>query len=256
MSNSQSLIIDVNEEFPCLKRSPLIEAVIHWQAHANKKLEPETLETELTQRLPDYPFIQTQQGFQVQASEKADGTQEVIHQTQWNGFRLQNDSKNRVAQFTPTGVAISRLETYESWETFHQEALRLWSIFQELAEPTTINRLGVRYINKISLEEGESASTYLKTVPHNDFNLSLTRESFFYQDTYNVPNHPYGVNWVCTGQLQVSHRFLIVDIDVFISEVIDLEELKLINHLNKIRWLKNKIFFNSITDIALEKFGG
>ena len=93
MSDPQALIINVNETFPLLRRSPLIEAVIHWQAHANKRLEPETLKTELSHRLPDYPSIQTQQGLQVQASGTPDGTSQVIHQTQWNGFRLQNDSK-------------------------------------------------------------------------------------------------------------------------------------------------------------------
>ena len=93
-------------------------------------------------------------------------------------------------------------------------------------------------------------------MPHNEFNLALKRESFFYQDSYTVPNHPYGVNWVCTQHSQANQQFILVDIDVFISKVIDIEESRLINHLNKIRWLKNKIFFNSITDIALEKFGG
>lgn len=256
MSNPEKLTIDVTERFPRLARSPLIEAVIHWQAHANKKLEPETLKTELALILRDYPIIETQQSLKVQASRNPDAISEVIHQTQWNGFRLENKSKNRVVQFTPNGVALSSVKTYESWETFHLEALHLWKIFQELAEPTTIDQLGVRYINRIALREGENASTYLKTLPHNDFNLSLTRESFFYQETYQVPNYPYVVNWVCTEQSAMNEPFLIVDIDIFISEVIDLEELTLINHFNEIRWLKNKIFFNSITDIALESFGG
>ncbi|ACK66249.1 hypothetical protein PCC8801_2222 [Rippkaea orientalis PCC 8801] len=258
MINAEVLTIDINERFPCLKRSPLVEAVIHWQAHANKQLEPETLKTELNQRLPDYPLIQTKYDYdlELQASGYSDGTSEILYKTQWDGFTLQNDSKNFVAQFTLTGLVFSSIETYESWETFYQEALRLWVIFQELAEPTTINRLGVRYINKILLEAGESALTYLKKVPAHNFDLPLTRESFFLQDSYKVPNYPYSVNWVCTEKSQINQRFLIVDIDIFISEILELEESTLINYLNEIRWLKNKIFFNSITGVALNKFGG
>lgn len=256
MSNAETLTIDINERFPHLKRSPLVEAAIYWQARANKQLEPETLKTELNQRLPDYSLIQKKYNLQLQASAYSDEKSEVDHEIQWDGFTLQNDSKNFVAQFTLTGLVFSSIATYESWETFYQEALRLWAIFQELAEPTTINRLGVRYINKISLEAVESALTYLKKVPERNFDLPLTRESFFFQDIYKVPNYPYSINWVCTEQSQIDQRFLIVDIDIFISEIIDLDALILINHLNEIRWLKNKIFFNSITDVALKKFGG
>ncbi|MDJ0730046.1 MAG: TIGR04255 family protein [Crocosphaera sp.] len=256
MSKSQALTIDVNEQFPCLTRSPFIEATIDWQTHANKQLVPETLKTQLNQRLSDYPSIQPSYNLKVQASGYSDGTSEVEHKTQWNGFRLQNHDNNFVIQFTQTGLVVSNIEMYESWQTFSQEALRLWAIFQELAEPTIINRLGVRYINKISLQAGENPLTYLKKVPEHNFNLPLTRESFFVRDTYKVPNYPYGINWVCTEQSQVTQRFLIVDIDVFISEILELEESTLTNYLNEMRWLKNKIFFNSITDFALKNFGG
>jgi len=261
MSDPQTLIIDVNETFPQLRRSPLIEAVIHWQAHATKELEPETLKAELTQRLPDYPAIQTQyeHGIHVETPLQPDGSSAasaVEHRTQWIGFRLENESKNRVIQFTQTGIAISSVGNYESWETFHQEALNLWSLFNELTEPRIINRLGVRYINKILIEEKETPSTYLKTVQQSNFNLPLQRDTFFYQDTYKIPNQPYSINWACTQQSEANQQFLIVDIDVFTSPLPDIEKSSLIKHLNKIRWLKNKIFFNSITDIALEKFGG
>lgn len=258
MSDTQPLKIDIDENFPHLEQPPLVEAVIHWQAHANKLPEPQSLKEELTRRLPDYPSIQTQHNFQVKV-EPPEGVYEnsgVSQQTQWNGFRLENESKSRVVQFMVTGVAISSIGNYESWETFHQEALHLWEIFQELAKPVDINRLGVRYINKISLEAGEDPSTYLKAVPHDTVDLPLVRKSFFYQDTYKVPNYPYGVNWICTQQEQLNEKFLIFDIDVFIQELIDLKPSILADHLNKIRWLKNKIFFNSITERALKKFGG
>lgn len=259
MTSTKKLNIDVTEEFPLLKRSPLIEAVIYWQSHAKKKLEPEVLRTELIHRLSKYPQIQIQYDFRVQALENSDGSSEVSKRKEWNGFRLENSSKDHVVQFTPTGVVFSNLENYESWESFHQEALQLWEIFYDIAKPTTINRLGVRYLNKIQLEQGEKVSDYLKKLPDNGYNalnLPLTKKSFFYQENYEVPDYSYSVNWVCTEQSQGANRFLIVDIDVYKSELIDLEKSKLISHLNQIRWLKNKIFFNSITDLALNKFEG
>lgn len=260
MSIPPPLAIEVNETFPHLSRSPLIEAVIDWQAHANKPLDTQTLKEELSRQLPEYPTIHVHYehgiGIPLETSGQPDISGEVIHQKEWKGFRLQNESKTRVVHFTKTGVAISSIGGYESWDTFYPEALNLWSIFQELAEPTSINRLGVRYINKVQLEERQDVSTYLNIVPQNSFGLPLERNSFFYQETYQVPGYPYGVEWVCTQQSEVDKQFLIVDIDIFISDLVNIEKLNLVNHLNRIRWLKNKIFFNSITNIALEKFEG
>jgi uncharacterized protein (TIGR04255 family) len=252
--------IDLSEEFPRLKTAPSIEAVIHWQAHAGKNLQPEVLKTELTQRLPDYPIFQTQQDIQISASEAPDGSSEFFQQSQWSGFRFQDEQNRHVAQFTLNGVAFSRLEPYEEWVSFQTEALRFWRIFLELAEPTVIQRLGVRYINRIPLNNGEQPSDYLNTSPSPPPGLELIAESFFHQDTYPVPGSPYSINWVRTiqtlGAAPDNGRALIVDIDVFTHELLQVDHATLTQRLQDMRWLKNKIFFSSITQYALERFGG
>jgi uncharacterized protein (TIGR04255 family) len=259
MSPLLKFSIDLNEEFPTLKAAPSIEAVIHWQAHAGKKLEPETLKAELIRRLPDYPLCQPQHGVEIAATGAPDGSSEVFHRTQWNGFRLQDEQNHYVAQFTPTGVVFSRLEPYEEWAGFQAEALRFWHIFLELAEPTVIQRLGVRYINRIPLADGEQPSRYLNTVPTAPPGLELTAESFFHQDTYPVPGYPYSINWVRTiqpaGADPADGRALIVDIDIFTQELLQLDKETLAQKLREMRWLKNKVFFSCITQHALEKFG-
>jgi len=259
MSPLPKFSINLNEEFPTLKAAPSIEAVIHWQAHAGKKLEPEALQAELTQRLPDYPILQAQQDVQFGATGAPDGSSEFFQQVQWSGFRLQDEQNRHVAQFTLNGVAFSRLEPYEEWASFQTEAFRFWHIFLELAEPTVIQRLGVRYINRIPLGSGEQPSQYLNTIPAPPSGLELTAESFFHQDTYLVPGYPYSINWVRTiqptGADPADGRALIVDIDVFTQELLQLDQDTLAQRLQEMRWLKNKVFFSCITQHALERFG-
>jgi uncharacterized protein (TIGR04255 family) len=260
MSSPSRFTIDLNEEFPRLESSPSIEAVIHWQANPSNILEQATLMDELSRRLPDYPTLEPQHGIEI-AFGTPDGTSEVSHRTQWNGFRVRDENQH-VAQFTSTGAVFSRLEPYEKWESFQTEAMRFWDIFLEVAVPTTIQRLGVRYINRVFLKSGENPSTYLKIMPSALAELGLSTESFFYQDTYQIPGYPYYVNWVRTIQEQPSdsvdyqHPALIIDIDVFtINELIASDRESLVKHLCKMRWIKNKIFFSCITQTALEKFG-
>lgn len=259
MRSPSRFTIDFNETFPNLERAPSIEAVIHWQAHASRPLNQETLREELLQRFPDYPMCQPQRGIEIEASETPDGTSQVFHRTHWDGFRLKDEHNRHVAQFTRMGVVFSRLEPYEKWESFQAEAIRFWNIFLELAAPTAIQRLGVRYINRIPLSNNEQPSDYLKIVPPPLSELNFFAESFFYEDTYQVPGYPYRINWVRTLQPQQPSlsdvQALILDIDVSTTAFFDLERETLVQKLAEMRWLKNKVFFSCITQTALEQFG-
>jgi uncharacterized protein (TIGR04255 family) len=260
MSQRRRFTIDPKEEFPRLQFPPSIEAVIHWQAYAENFLDESILQRELLKRLPEYPNCLVQNEVGIESAVIVDGRSEVNHWTRWNGFRLQGPNHRYVAQVSPTGVAFSRLEPYENWDSFQTEALRFWDIFIELAEPTSIQRLGVRYINRMPLNSGEWPSEYLHMAPTSLPGLDLPAESFFYQETFRVPETPYFVNWVRTVQPQSSSPAdgpaLIVDIDVFATELIDVDRESLIDRLNEMRWIKNKIFFSCITPMAQERFGG
>ncbi len=233
--------------------------MIHWQAHAGKKLGQEDLKAALTQRLPDYPILQPQHDVQIAATVELNSSPEVSQSVQWSGFRLQDQQSRHVAQFMLSGVAFSRLEPYEAWDSFQAEALRFWQIFLELTHPTVIQRLGVRYINRIPLEVGETASKYLSTTPAPPVALDLAPDSFFHQDTYPVPGYPYRINWVRTIQPaspeSADGQALIVDIDVFTHELITLDQDALGRYLQEMRWLKNKVFFSCMTPYALKRFG-
>ena len=257
MSVQSQFALNLNEEFPNLTNSPILEAVIHWEAHAGKPLEQISLKESLTKHLPKYPIVQAQYGMEVKITGTPDDASQFSKHTQWNGFRLEDAQTNYVAQFTHTGIAFSRVKSYESWENFKTEALRVWDVFVELAEPKEIRRLGVRFINRILLKQDESILTYLTTEPYRLSGLEISPKSFFYQDTYQVAGYPYQINLVRTiqpDQTGSGEQALIVDIDVFTNEVSSIRD-NLNQQLAQMRWLKNKIFFSNITDTALNKFG-
>ena len=257
MSAPSQFLINLDEKFPRLTYPPILEAVIHWEAHASKPLEQISLKESLTKQLPEYSIIQPQYGVEVKIMGTPDDTSQFSQHTQWNGFRLEDNPKNYVAQFTHTGIAFSRVQSYESWENFKTEALRIWGVFVELADPPAIRRLGVRFINRILLKQDESISTYIKSEPYRLSGLEVSQKSFFYQDSYQVAGYPYQVNLVRTIQPSQtglgSEEALIVDIDVFTNEVSCIQD-GLNQQLAEMRWLKNKIFFSNITDTALNNF--
>jgi uncharacterized protein (TIGR04255 family) len=247
-----------DEEFPRLKTAPIIEAVIYWQADVSKTYEQSEFANLLSERLPNYVNSQSLFIQSIQAEGILGNTSKFSHETLWTGFKLDNLQNHYVAQFHQSGVVFSRLAPYEEWQSFLTEGISFWQVFQDIAQPTSLQRLGVRYINKIPLKGNESASTYLEMLQPHPKDLEIPAESFFYQDTYKVPDSPYAVNWVRTMQQQVSTNnpelALILDIDAYTEAIVDLAEEHLVTQLNNMRWLKNKTFFGCITQTALERF--
>jgi uncharacterized protein (TIGR04255 family) len=252
--------IDFSEEFKPLGNAPITEAVIYWQAQPNTTLQQLSLPSLLLERLPGYTVSQPLFVQSIEASSAVDGTSRFSQETQWIGFKLEDPLNHYVAQFNQTGVVFSRLAPYDRWKSFLAEAMRFWHTFVDLTKPSSVQRLGVRYINRIPLTGGERPSTYLTSLPGDPSGLTTGPESFFYQDVYKVPGHPYSINWVRTVQPPASAQddiALILDIDVSTAstiEVIHLEQENLIKKLNEMRWFKNKTFFGCITQTALERF--
>lgn len=177
----------------------------------------------------------------------------------WKGLRCESADHVHIAQFNRDGFVFSRLRPYDHWEQFCGEAMRLWSIYRDIAQPSGIQRLGLRFINRIELPlDGPRPDDYLHMPADPLKGVRLSRTGFFHRDVLGVPGYPYIVTIVRTVQpIQTagSKGFgLLLDIDVFSTEPLDLQDDLVIQHLTEMRWLKNKAFFGSITGQALESF--
>lgn len=225
-----------------------------------KRLQPDELRTQLADRLPDYPQLQNQQELQFQAEFAADGTSTQIRRDSWRGFRLTSSDKLHIAQFNRDGLVFSRLQPYEDWENFPEEAQRLWKIFLELAEPSEVQRLGVRFINRIALTELSDVRRYLVKLPKCFNGLDLPMTGFMYQSTHDIPEHPFRINVVQTIQPptppETEGLGLILDTDVFTTQAISCDDEILQDHWGEMRWLKNKVFFSQLKKNAIKKFVG
>ena len=254
------LSIDLNERFPHLARAPIAEAVIHWQARAGTPLEAEAFRTRLVERLPEYGEPAPLRTFLMHAT--IGGETEppnVTPQASWAGWRFTSHDKRHIAQFKPDGLVFSRLEPYVGWDAFAPEACRLWAIFVELAEPSEVQRLGVRFINRIAPVSIDQIGSVLTRPPLRLGRLGLPVREFLYQSIHEVPAQPYRLNVVDTIQSEMAPhtagRALILDIDAYTTRPIAVGDAQLDRHLERLRWLKNKAFFNLIRKSALRRFG-
>ena len=258
MKESRQFTFDFQEEFPHLPSAPIVEAVIHWRARIDKALVPADLKEQLVERLPGYAEFQQQHEFELQAQFDADGSSTQVRRDNWRGFRCTSIDKKYVAQFHRDGFIFSRLEPYVDWDQFSQEALRLWQIFTSLAEPAEIQRLGVRFINRIRLAAISEVNRFLAKPPRCLEPIGLLSSDFFQRNVHQVPGHSFQINVVQTVQPSAPGEAegfgLILDLDVSTTQAFDCDEQSLKDRLTKMRWLKDKAFFSLLKPAAIKRF--
>jgi uncharacterized protein (TIGR04255 family) len=253
-----AFMLNLNEPFPRLLQPPIVEAVIHLQARAQKPMELDSLRPELAAKLPMYPQSAPIQGFGLMATLSGTDDAPVVehHNRGFLGMRLTSDDGCYTVQFLRDGLVFSRTKSYQHWEPFASAAKQAWQVFTEIAGPVEIQRLGVRFINHFAAAMPETLRAYLREPPTGPSNLPL--KQFVYQSTFAVPGHPYGVRVTkvmqpSTPELQQTSG-LFLDIDVFSTKAMPNDPGALDEAFGQMRWLKNKVFFTLLTDSAVRSF--
>jgi len=260
MSVLGTIRIDLAEPFPHLPHAPIVEAVIDVRARAEVPWEEEAIQAQIKAQLPDYPQADSRRDFRHELK-MAPGQepQQTLLDLGWKGLRLRSSDKPHIAQFNRDGFVFSRLPPYESWEQLVGEGMRLWGIHREIARPAEVQRLGLRFINRILLPPRYTEfEDYLKAPPKVPDGLDLPFHSFFHNETLAVTGHPYAINTIRTIQRpQPSEQDrvgIILDNDVFTVEPFEFQQEILESRLTEMRWLKNKAFFGIISEKALATF--
>jgi len=258
VSDRHSFKIDVGEKFENLPNAPIVEAVIHWQARSDTIQNLEEFYDQLKKRLADYPASLPEHEIKFQAEIGPEGVAANLSSPSWRGFKFTSADKFYIAQFNRDGFVFSRLKPYGNWGKFEAEAQRLWNIYLELAKPLEVQRLGVRFINLITPIQPEQLYALLTIPPKSPNEMQMPIRGFMHQTTYDIPGHTYNLNVTHTIQPpsppQTEGFSLILDIDVFTTQVLELNEEKLKQRLAEMRWIKNKAFFSFLTDDAVSKY--
>ena len=161
-------------------RAPITEALIDLRAELPDGVTLATLIDVHSSIKADYPmrqdFLMVQGQMVAGASVGATASQTQI------GYIFSSSDQKQIFQARLDGFTFSRLAPYDRWETFRKEAQRLWSIYQSVTKPKRINRLALRYINRLDLPLlFEYFKDYLRTVPEVSPELPQGLSGYFMQ---------------------------------------------------------------------------
>lgn len=138
------------------------------------------------------------------------------------------------------------------------EARRLWDLYRQTVAPTSIERIALRYINRIELPLPFSDFTeFILTAP--EIAPGLPQELSHFLMQLHIPSPSRDAMVIITETIEKpegdpSILPFILDIDAVSKRRLTADDESLWERFESLHDLKNEIFFHSITDKAKELF--
>lgn len=175
-----------------------------------------------------------------------------------DGYIFTSADGKQLFQARIDGFTFNKLKPYDKWETFRDEAFRLWQLYKGVISPE-ITRVALRFINKIDIPLSPQTvldfDDYLTAGPNVPKGLPQGIGSFLTRIV--IHDSDIDATAIITQAFEqiVDPKFvpIIFDIDVFKQREV-ISETEAWQTLEKLRPFKNKIFFESITEKAKELF--
>lgn len=173
------------------------------------------------------------------------------------GYRYTSNNGKQVVQANFEGFVFSRLKPYMEWESFCKEAHRLWLLYADFLSPELITRVALRYINRLGIPYScKSLGEYLVTPPMIPEKLPQGLSSFLNRIVIHEPVLQATAIIMQTLEPVIGQEAapVVLDIDVFKEGQFNVDGKDAWGIIGNLHDLKNKIFFESITEKTVELY--
>jgi len=244
-----------------LERAPITEALVDFKTTLPDDFPVEKLGS-FNQLKEDYPNREVQNAFQAQFRFGEKGTFEADPVTtkalSLRGY-LFRSKDGRIAQFRRDGFTFNRLAPYTTWEEVRDEALKLWGVYREVAQPERLERLALRYLNRLVVPPRGDLDTYLAVTPPVVPGLPSHLASFLMRLAAFDPQSHYLSNVTLALEQDAAdptRSVIILDIEAYTDTGLGLTAEELLPILERLHVMKNETFFGCITEETARMYGG
>lgn len=237
--------------WPHLPRAPIAEALLDIQVVLPKSVTISDLEKLQGFFQDQLPLKKPRSSGAIRIEIKGGALEPAISTSAApDGFFFSSSDSKQVVQARLNGFSYSRLNSYNTWEAFRDEARALWSMYTKIAAPESITRIALRYINRIEIPLPiKDFKEYILTTAEIAPGLPQEMSEFFMKLV--VPKQELEAVAIITQAIEPvkesSRLPLIFDIDVFRSGSFAVATDEIWTIFESLRNLKNEIFFKSIT---------
>lgn len=240
-------------EYSLLTKAPITEALIDIRIKAKEDFDVARFLTLHDAISGQYPEKKTRHKWEGRFEFKKGETPITAGTETIDGYIFTSADGKQIFQTKIDGFTFNRLKPYDKWETFRDEAYRLWQLYRNLISPEIV-RVALRYINKFDIPlPMRDFNEYLIAAPVVPEELPQGVSSFLTRVV--IPDPETDASAIITQAFEqiVNPKSIpiIFDIDIFKQkEVISEEDAW--QTLDKLRHFKNRVFFASITEKTKE----
>jgi uncharacterized protein (TIGR04255 family) len=245
--------------YPTLKSPPAVEAVLDARGVFPKGVELDAFAQLAGVFQESYPKRTEERLLQFGFQHQTGASPQAITQDQGvRGYRFHSADGKEVVRCSKDGFTFHRLKPYTEWEDVYPKAVAAWNVFCHAFPQIQIHKVSLRYINQIvvPLTNGkEDLDTYFLVNFPGPKDWELPRTGFMGQSVFSDPDTGFQANWIMAHQPNPNpdRLHVILDIDVFAIGP-NATETPPPNLWEKMRDLKNKLFFSSLTEKCIHSF--
>lgn len=239
-----------------LSKAPITEAIVDLRVKARDEFDADEfskLKEALADRLPE---IGKQRAVEASVSYSQEtGLEPSARDLGTRGYFFKSSDGLNIAQFRIDGFTYNRLAPYTSWDQIFPNAMDLWKLYMETANPSHVSRLALRYLNHIALPAAiKELEDVMTAPPHIPPELPQHMSQFVTRITLHDPEAELAahVTQAFDPDKGEGKGTLILDIDAFYQKDFDLGRSDTAERIerifNELRKFKNKIFFGSLTE--------
>ncbi len=247
---------DLKTTFPTLKNAPITEATIDLRVARNSNVTMEDLagfraglENEFGEKIERRSL---QASIEIEQGE----ARVVSPGARPDGYVFHASNEPLTAQVSFDGFTLTRRKPYQEWAVFIARAQELWRRYLKVSRPTGVTRLAVRNVNRIGIDPNLDLFGFILTGPQIAMALPQNMIGFFMR--LLIPDQSGAVAIIneTLGEIEEGDSAppVIFDIEAFRETEIDPMDAGIWNVLNELRHFKNRIFFNSLTAKAIERY--
>lgn len=164
-----------------------------------------------------------------------------------DGYFFETSTRSRVVQLRLDAFAMHWMRPYDTWEALEEEARVRWNDVKTTLSPARVEKIGVRYINRIDVPFPIHIQEWLLTGPEVSPALGKDVSDFFMQLQFPYPKETVCVVSQAAERISDSRGGLIFDIDVGRAASFPVDTDEIWRGLRDLRAIKNEVFFKSIT---------
>ncbi len=170
------------------------------------------------------------------------------------GYEYQNINQGQILRNQLNSFSFIKLAPYNGWETFQPEAKRLWELYCSATNPSTIDRVALRYVSEFSLRLPMSdLKEFLTTLPEVSSEMpNSALSSYFMHLEMPQPDLKamlvINQNMLPVTELTPKTISVVLDISLVRTEDIPNDNQELWELFEQLRFRKNEAFEACITD--------